>query len=655
MTKFIAKFVGVAMVLSLVTAGTSVSTVSAATTAELQAQIDALLAQLAGLKPTSTSTGTSSSSSYTFTRDLTLGSTGADVVELQKILVAGGYLQLPTGVSMGYFGAMTKTAVAKWQAAVGIAPAAGYFGPMSRAKIAGSTTTTTTTTTTTNSDLKGGAGDVTVTEKSSGVEDEIVEGDEEVKVLGVEVEADGSDIEVTSVRVEFEHDGAGSDRLDKYVDEVQIMFGDEVVGTADVDDFSESSDVYSRNIAVSDVVIDEDEEEMLYVSITASSNIDSDDLGEDWEVALGQIRFEDATGAILTDSTGTGVNGSITETFSFEDLSTSGDVELKVTEDDEEINDARTVQADDSNDTNDVEILSFAIEAEGSEMFLNDIDFDITSVGAGVTEIANDFTLLMDGEEVGQVTIDTGNSFASSSDTTRTITFTDLDDDDVVIEKDGSVSFVLTADINDVDGGFTNGDSLSAELTASTDIDADDENGDTVTDLTGSASSEAIAFAATGLMIDQSTTASTKTSVLNLDTTSTDNQGVFEIYFDVTAFDDTAFIALTATTTSTTAGAAGAYGYIETVGNNDVAVSTGTTTATLERVSGGTVTGNYVRINDGQKATFKLTVTTDVAATNDFRAQLGQVNFATSATAGTSSQSAVPTSDYQSPSMNILN
>jgi len=232
--------------------------------------------------------------------------------------------------------------------------------------------------------------------------------------------------------------------------------------------------------------------------------------------------------------------------------------------------------------------------------------------------------------------------------------FIDLDDDDVVIEEGDRVSFVLKADINDIDGGFTNGDSFSVVFIDSADIDADDENGDTVTDLKGSAQADDISFAATGIMLSEGDNDSSA-RIFNLDTTSTDDQGKFEINFTVKAFDETAYIALTATTTNTAVSAAGAYGYIEDVNNNDVVVSTGTTTATLERVSGGTIDGNYVRLNPGQEVDLKLTLYHDAASTGNFRGQLGQVNFNDTKAAGDDSQDAVPTSDYQSPSEQILN
>jgi len=94
---------------------------------------------------TSTSTSTTSSSTtvsltspstislgYVFTKDLTIGSKGADVTALQQLLINEGHLTMPTGTAYGYFGALTKLAVIKYQKAKGIAPAAGYVGPKTR-------------------------------------------------------------------------------------------------------------------------------------------------------------------------------------------------------------------------------------------------------------------------------------------------------------------------------------------------------------------------------------------------------------------------------------------------------------------------------------------------------------------------------------------
>ncbi|MDB5204847.1 MAG: hypothetical protein JWP09_875 [Candidatus Taylorbacteria bacterium] len=70
-------------------------------------------------------------SASTFTRSLTVGSKGADVTALQTWLNQKGYLAVaPTG----YFGNLTKAAVAAFQAANGVTPAVGYFGPLTQAK-----------------------------------------------------------------------------------------------------------------------------------------------------------------------------------------------------------------------------------------------------------------------------------------------------------------------------------------------------------------------------------------------------------------------------------------------------------------------------------------------------------------------------------------
>ncbi len=105
----------------------------------LQAQISSLLAQITALQA-QLGASTGGSMSYTFTRDLTVGSTGDDVKALQQFLNSHGAQVAASGAgSPGsestYFGALTKAAVAKWQAAQNISPTAGYFGPKTRAAV----------------------------------------------------------------------------------------------------------------------------------------------------------------------------------------------------------------------------------------------------------------------------------------------------------------------------------------------------------------------------------------------------------------------------------------------------------------------------------------------------------------------------------------
>jgi peptidoglycan hydrolase-like protein with peptidoglycan-binding domain len=77
-------------------------------------------------------------SAYNFANNIHSGQSGTDVTELQKVLIAGGYLHIvaPTG----WFGPMTLAAVKKYQAAKGI-QATGFVGPLTRAVLNKGTTT----------------------------------------------------------------------------------------------------------------------------------------------------------------------------------------------------------------------------------------------------------------------------------------------------------------------------------------------------------------------------------------------------------------------------------------------------------------------------------------------------------------------------------
>ena len=115
-----------------------VGTVGPLTRAALNKHIGATSQSPAALA-TSTISSTVSSS---FTRPLTLGSTGPDVKALQQFLNNHGCTIAATGNgSPGnestYFGIKTQQALARYQSANGITPAAGYFGPKTMRYVGG--------------------------------------------------------------------------------------------------------------------------------------------------------------------------------------------------------------------------------------------------------------------------------------------------------------------------------------------------------------------------------------------------------------------------------------------------------------------------------------------------------------------------------------
>jgi hypothetical protein len=109
---------------------------------DVAAQIAALMAQIQMLQAKlASSQAAPVAGSYNFAVNLTVGSTGDDVMNLQKVLNGDVETQVAaSGVgSMGNetktFGGLTKAAVIKFQKKYGISPAVGYVGPITRAKL----------------------------------------------------------------------------------------------------------------------------------------------------------------------------------------------------------------------------------------------------------------------------------------------------------------------------------------------------------------------------------------------------------------------------------------------------------------------------------------------------------------------------------------
>ena len=176
----------------------------AATTAELQAQITAMLATITALQAQLAAQG-GTAVSYSFTTDLTLGSKGADVNALQQILISGGYLNI--AAPTGYFGSLTKAALSAYQAAKGISPAAGYFGPKTRAFVATVTPVPTgTVSPTPTTTFIPGTAEGTVTVEYAplpGNNPTVYAGDVNTPIFGLRIKPKGTDVNVGRVRVDL--------------------------------------------------------------------------------------------------------------------------------------------------------------------------------------------------------------------------------------------------------------------------------------------------------------------------------------------------------------------------------------------------------------------------------------------------------------------
>ncbi|MEX1014809.1 MAG: peptidoglycan-binding protein, partial [Candidatus Paceibacterota bacterium] len=407
----------------------AVAPANAQTTAELQAQIAALLSQIQDLQAQlSGSSSSSSTAAYDFTRNLTIGSQGADVTALQTYLISEGH-SIPAGAT-GYFGEQTRGALAAWQAANGVSPAAGYFGPISMAKYDGMVVSIPSTGGDDSDDssddsstgLQGGEGYLDSEDFSLSSYD-IDLGDTEI-VYETEFEAKDSDVEIN--RVDFNFD----ERPWLYFDEVRLLVdGSEVASLSDSsNNFSELSDISeltdgnwrARFSGLSEVVAEDDTVEIsleVVVKDVLQGTRDKDTV--EIYMAENAIRFVD--GADINDYAPT-VDTFTTTDVTFNDTFEDGDIDVTIGNNSPE---DETILLDEDSNTNGVEVLEFDVEAEESDVEVDDVyatfsindDFTTTTLG----ELIDRARLYADGSLV-----DT-QSVATTSTTSVDVVFDDLD------------------------------------------------------------------------------------------------------------------------------------------------------------------------------------------------------------------------------------
>ena len=524
------------------------------------------------------------------TMTLKQGSTGTFVMNLQTALNATG--ANPALVADGSFGLKTKNAVMAFQASHGLT-ADGVVGPMTKAAItaalggansgnfpAGCTSASGFSTTTgqpctalpstmpagcaagfmfspvngqpctstgstgsnNNGPLSGGAGSVETYELLSGISNEDVgEGDEDVEVAGLEIEADeGSDLKLTAVKLVFDEGTAGSD-FEDYAEEVTLWLDGTKIATVDADEFNDDNDWTQTISLTSNAVIDAGETAELTVAVTAVENLDTADENDTWTVDFRSIRFVDAQGASTTEDPGTA-----TRTFTFTSFASANDIEMSVSLSDDSP-EGNVVDVDATDDTDGVELLVFEIEAEGSDITIDDLPVLLTVSQPTVTDdvdfIVNTLTLTVDGESYSETVTTSAGSVA-------TITFDDLD---ITIEDGDTLEFTVTADVNDTQASeFIAGDTLKVELTEAivNNIEAEDETGEDITDAdaTGTALGDAMAFYESGISVEL---VSVEEELTGNDGADNDT-GSFTIKYKVTAFDDTVYVSDTAAATTAT-------------------------------------------------------------------------------------------------------
>lgn len=379
--------------------------------------------------------------------------------------------------------------------------------------------------------LQGGAGSVDSYDLVSGLNNEEVGEDaNDIKVAGLEIEnSDSSDIEITAVRLVFD-EGTATGNFDDYAEEISIWLGDEKVATRDADDFTRNND-WSATISLEDgAIIRSGKTETLYVAVSGATNIDSADIGDTWAVDFRTVRFVDAEGSSLSEDPGTAATS-----FSFESFAAASDTALKITEGDAAINDSRIIDVDASDDTDDVELLSFKIEVEGdSDITFHSIPVSVTTTettGNDPDDLISTLYFIADGDEIGSENLST----SDADDGSETVVFEDVD---FTIKAGETVTFTVAAKIQSIADQLDAGDTIAVTFgETQTDLatfDVEDESGQELADAdkTGSVTGEAHTVYDTGFNFKLIS----KNAVAQQSGFSADDSGIFTFVFDLTAF-----------------------------------------------------------------------------------------------------------------------
>jgi hypothetical protein len=242
---------------------------------------------------------------------------------------------------------------------------------------------------------------------------------------------------------------------------------------------------------------------------------------------VNNIRFQDATGVVLTSGDTAGLLSADSTNFDFTSLALNGDVKVVVSKGSSNPV-TKNVKVSDTATTKDVLMLEFKVKATGS-----DVSFDTLNL-LSVENTSSSFANV-----VSELTLKNGSDILATLDgSTMTGTDTVTLDNTFTIAKDTTETFRVYATINDWDNFKTNGGSLKVSFNGFT---PEDSNGDTIVD-TGSANGEYQTFVLNAPIF--SLVSKSMTSYQAIDGVTTGLEDIFlaKFVFNVTAGDDDIYL-----------------------------------------------------------------------------------------------------------------
>jgi peptidoglycan hydrolase-like protein with peptidoglycan-binding domain len=395
---------------------------------------------------------TASAQSVAFSRNLTVGATGADVTALQTWLASKGFFSVtPTG----YFGSITRRAVAQYQASVGITPAVGYFGPITRASVGGYNGG--------NTGGNNGAGCPAgaVYNYMTGALCGNTGGSTQVgNVEGtLEVTLAGTPANNANVTSSTDVNGSNAENPGNFINTIKAWDGSTLVkswsvGTSDF--VKDSSNVYYIRLSNLGLTVPKDTQKNLVFSVTTNGGIDNNRV----VVLTGY-----GTNSLLTTSGNNVVSyynisgGSFTRTHTFvkpgdATLTLTGDASNPV---------SQTYRIDPTSGAQGVTLETFAVRANTGDVRVTSVAVTTNgSASAGSTLFLYDGSTLIDSRT------------APTATSTATTTFS-FSNSPISVSKDQTKTFTIKADYPT---GTINGSVASSTVTA---VSYDKPNGSSAT------------------------------------------------------------------------------------------------------------------------------------------------------------------------------
>jgi peptidoglycan hydrolase-like protein with peptidoglycan-binding domain len=454
----------------------------AQTTAELQAQIASLLTQITQLQAQLNAMQTGGiapvSAGFMFTSDMTVGSRGVQVEELQKFLVARGFLVMPPGVPFGYFGPLTQGALARFQASQGISPSVGYFGPITRARVNSLVVvvppvvppTTLPTTPGTGITTPGVEGIMSVINSNAGLVSTVYEGDSMAPILGMRVEARISDIAVQRVKIDL---GSNTTIYNRILERLYVTDGSNVLAQTDLNSGTvvREGNRYFVTITGFNYVVPAGSNRDIVIRADVRPTVDSTNLGfQSIRLADNGVRGVDGAGI---DHYSPGSGSSVSRSFNVQkSLVETARLRISLNNDSPKAQEVVASSGSNRNELDRLALLSFDLRSERDDVKITDLTVNLVKSGIGGAN-ASSTVYLYD----GSTEIDNASVSASG-----VATFNNLD---YVVPNNSTRTLSVRTDIRNADGNLAY---ISANINSSG-IVAQNSIGDNISgsNITGSA------------------------------------------------------------------------------------------------------------------------------------------------------------------------